>query len=146
MPERSLPSGMVAFLFSDIEGSTALLRRVGGDYRHHLGQYRALLLDVFEQHNGSPLGSEETPFLNANERIFARLWSSSTRTSSRTPWTSTASARNDSRSERHSMQSSRASASTSSGTPTLDRPPTLFGTKNTRTGRLWTGCMWMPEP
>jgi hypothetical protein len=35
---------MVAFLFSDIEGSTALLRRV--------------LLDVFEQHNGSPLGSE----------------------------------------------------------------------------------------
>lgn len=61
MPERSLPSGMAAFLFSDIVGSTALLRRVGGDYRHHLGQYRALLLDVLEKHNGSPLGSEGTP-------------------------------------------------------------------------------------
>jgi class 3 adenylate cyclase len=73
VPERSVPSGMVAFLFSDIEGSTALLRRVGGDYRHHLGQYRVLLLDVFEQHNGSPLGSEGDSLFVAFRQVSSAL-------------------------------------------------------------------------
>ncbi|MDX6326162.1 MAG: hypothetical protein QOK15_2516 [Nocardioidaceae bacterium] len=55
---KVLPSGIVAFLFSDIEGSTDLLRRLGADYQDHLSQYRSVLLESFEQHDGTFLGSE----------------------------------------------------------------------------------------
>ncbi len=56
--DPALPSGVVAFLFSDIEGSTKLLHRLGLDYRHQLEQYRVLLTDAFQRHDGIPLGSE----------------------------------------------------------------------------------------
>ena len=38
-----LPGGTVTFLFSDIEGSTRLLQRVGDRYADALGRYREIL-------------------------------------------------------------------------------------------------------
>ena len=37
---RELPTGTVTFLFSDIEGSTSLLRELGNDYATALGEHR----------------------------------------------------------------------------------------------------------
>ena len=39
----NLPRGTVTFLFTDVEGSTQLLRRLGDDYRLVLGEHRAAL-------------------------------------------------------------------------------------------------------
>jgi class 3 adenylate cyclase len=40
---RQLPSGLVTFLFTDIEGSTRLARELGGGYRKVLSEHRRLL-------------------------------------------------------------------------------------------------------
>ena len=47
-----LPSGTVTLLFTDIEGSTQLLQRLGSHYGDVLAEYRALLRSVFAQHAG----------------------------------------------------------------------------------------------
>lgn len=49
---------MLAFLFTDIEGSTNLLRDLGGRYRNLLLDHRSLLKTAFERHGGRLLGSE----------------------------------------------------------------------------------------
>ena len=41
------PSGTVTLLFSDIEGSTRLLRRAGDAYPELLDRHRALLREAF---------------------------------------------------------------------------------------------------
>ncbi len=50
MPE--LPSGTVTLLFTDIEGSTRLLPRLGSRYGEVLAEYRALLRSAFAEHGG----------------------------------------------------------------------------------------------
>jgi predicted ATPase/class 3 adenylate cyclase len=52
------PSGTVTFLFSDIEGSTRLLRRLGDGYAAQLARHRELLREAFESHGGYVLDSE----------------------------------------------------------------------------------------
>jgi predicted ATPase/class 3 adenylate cyclase len=49
---------MLAFLFTDIEGSTNLLRDLGVRYRTVLLDHRSLLRTVFERFGGRMLGSE----------------------------------------------------------------------------------------
>jgi hypothetical protein len=45
---RDLPSGTVTFLFTDIEGSTRLLRQLGPDvYAEALTEHRRVLRDAF---------------------------------------------------------------------------------------------------
>src|SRR5512147_696819 len=39
----ALPSGLVTFLFTDIEGSTRLAQLLGGQYRPMLAQHRQIL-------------------------------------------------------------------------------------------------------
>ena len=56
------PSGTVTLLFSDIEGSTRLLRRTGPAYPGLLERHRMLLRDAFEQHGGRVLGAEGDEF------------------------------------------------------------------------------------
>jgi class 3 adenylate cyclase len=61
MPEP--PSGVVTLLFSDIEGSTRLLRRIGSDaYAGLLAEHRRLLGEAFDQHDGYRVGSEGDAF------------------------------------------------------------------------------------
>jgi predicted ATPase/class 3 adenylate cyclase/tetratricopeptide (TPR) repeat protein len=59
------PSGTVTLLFSDIEGSTRLLRRMGDGYAELLARHRELLRDAFERHGGYVLEGEGDAFFVA---------------------------------------------------------------------------------
>jgi class 3 adenylate cyclase len=56
------PSGTITLLFSDIEGSTLLLRRLGDGYAGLLARHRQLLREAFERHCGHVLESEGDAF------------------------------------------------------------------------------------
>ena len=60
-----LPTGTVTLLFTDIEGSTRLLRRVGDAYADLLAEHRRLLAEAFGQHRGSIVDSEGDAFFVA---------------------------------------------------------------------------------
>jgi predicted ATPase/class 3 adenylate cyclase len=47
-----LPTGTVTFLFSDIEGSTRLLQRLGPDYARVRGEHQTLLRQAWGAHGG----------------------------------------------------------------------------------------------
>jgi predicted ATPase/class 3 adenylate cyclase len=51
-PARTLPTGTVTFLFTDIEGSTALLQRLGDDYATVLTDHHRLLRHAFGERGG----------------------------------------------------------------------------------------------
>jgi class 3 adenylate cyclase len=57
-----LPAGTVALLFSDIEGSTALLSRLGSDYVGALAGQRTVLRAAWAAHGGSEIGTEGDSF------------------------------------------------------------------------------------
>lgn len=57
-----LPSGTVTFLFSDIEGSTALLRRLRDGYADVLADHQRLLRAAFEEAGGSEIDSQGDSF------------------------------------------------------------------------------------
>jgi class 3 adenylate cyclase len=64
----SLPRGTVTFLFSDIEESTDLLRRVGDDvFAVIRGDHRRLLRDAFAAHGGSEIDTAGDGFFIAFE-------------------------------------------------------------------------------
>jgi predicted ATPase/class 3 adenylate cyclase len=60
-----LPTGTVTFLFSDIEASTQLLRRLGADYSRMLDEHRAALRAAFSAHGGHEVGTEGDSFFAA---------------------------------------------------------------------------------
>src|ERR1022692_4073861 len=64
---RELPTGTVTMLFSDIEGSTALLSRLGDRYGGALSAQRALLRDAIGACHGHELGTEGDSFFVAFE-------------------------------------------------------------------------------
>ncbi len=59
---RVLPSGTVTLLFSDIEGSTTLLHRLGDRYAEALSAQRALLRNAFGDCRGKEMGTEGDSF------------------------------------------------------------------------------------
>ena len=48
----ALPSGTVTFVFSDIEGSTTLLKQLGDGYDRVLSDHRRLMRDTFTERDG----------------------------------------------------------------------------------------------
>ena len=59
----NLPSGTVTFLFSDIEGSTALLKRLGdASYGELLALHRRLVRDGFAEHGGQEIDTQGDAF------------------------------------------------------------------------------------
>jgi predicted ATPase/class 3 adenylate cyclase/Tfp pilus assembly protein PilF len=60
-----LPTGTVTFLFTDIEGSTQLLQRLGNDYAHVLGAHQALLRAAFTAHAGHEVDTQGDAFFVA---------------------------------------------------------------------------------
>jgi predicted ATPase/class 3 adenylate cyclase len=58
----ALPSGTVSLLFTDIEGSTRLLRHAGDAYPALLGRHRELLRAAFHAHGGHEVGTEGDGF------------------------------------------------------------------------------------
>ena len=61
----SLPAGTVTLLFTDIEGSTKLARRLGDGYRHVLASHRNVLRDAFAEHNGVEVDTQGDSFFVA---------------------------------------------------------------------------------
>jgi len=64
----SLPSGTVTFVFTDIEGSTALLKRLGDRYPELLAAHRQIVRDVFEAHGGVEIDTQGDAFFFAFAR------------------------------------------------------------------------------
>ncbi len=60
-----LPTGTVTFLFTDIEGSTRLLQRLGEDYARALGDHQTLLRAAFAAHDGAEVDTQGDAFFVA---------------------------------------------------------------------------------
>ena len=61
----SLPQGTVTFLFTDIEGSTRLLQKLGDQYANVLAERRRTLREEFARHGGVEVGAEGDSFFVA---------------------------------------------------------------------------------
>jgi len=59
---RDLPTGTVSMLFSDIEGSTVLLGRLGAHYLEALDDHRRILREAWAAHGGTEMGTEGDSF------------------------------------------------------------------------------------
>ena len=59
----ALPTGTVTFLFTDIQGSTELVERLGADYSGVLEDHRALLRGVVSEADGTELDCRGDEFL-----------------------------------------------------------------------------------
>jgi LuxR family transcriptional regulator, maltose regulon positive regulatory protein len=66
--ERNLPTGTTTLLFTDIDGSTRLLQRLGKRYTEVLPACRHLLRAVFQQHHGHEVDTQGDAFFV----VFAR--------------------------------------------------------------------------
>lgn len=59
MQRRDLPTGTVTFLFTDVEGSTALLRELGAaDYADALAEHRRILREAVAEQGGIEVDTE----------------------------------------------------------------------------------------
>jgi class 3 adenylate cyclase len=63
-----LPSGTVTFLFTDIEGSTRLLRELGAGYAEALAAHRGVLRRAFADHRGVEVDTQGDAFFVAFAR------------------------------------------------------------------------------
>jgi class 3 adenylate cyclase len=61
----SLPGGTVTLLFTDIEGSTRLIQRLGEEYGRALGEHRRLLRRAVAAHDGSEVECRADEFFAA---------------------------------------------------------------------------------
>ena len=66
MPE--LPSGTVTFLFTDIEGSTHLLKELGSRYADVLSEHQRILREAFAAHGGHEVDTQGDSFFVAFRR------------------------------------------------------------------------------
>jgi len=62
------PTGTVTFLFSDIEGSTRLLQRLGALYGQALAEHQRLLREAFGAHDGHEIDTQGDSFFVAFRR------------------------------------------------------------------------------
>ena len=64
----ALPSGTVTFVFSDIEGSTTLLKELGERYEGLLSDHRRLMRERFSEHDGVEIDTQGDAFFFAFSR------------------------------------------------------------------------------
>ena len=63
---RELPTGTVTFVFTDVEGSTRLLQRLGADaYADALAEHRRTLREAFVRHDGVEVDTQGDSFFIA---------------------------------------------------------------------------------
>ena len=60
-----LPSGAVTFLFTDVEGSTRLLKQLRDRYGDVLNEHGRLLSEAFARHGGSMVYTQGDSFFVA---------------------------------------------------------------------------------
>jgi YVTN family beta-propeller protein len=72
-----LPSGAVTFLFTDIEGSTRLVRQLRGSYAEVLTEHQRLLREAFTKHGGHEIDTQGDAFFfafpSAHEAVLAAI-------------------------------------------------------------------------
>ena len=68
MDVRGLPSGTVTFVFTDIEGSTQLLKQLGKKYGEVLADHRQILRTAAREHGGEEVDNQGDSFLFAFPR------------------------------------------------------------------------------
>jgi class 3 adenylate cyclase len=68
-----LPTGTVTFLFTDIEGSTQLLKRFGALYGELLAQHQRILREAAAEHGGREVDTQGDSFFFAFARANAAL-------------------------------------------------------------------------
>ncbi len=68
MRTTSLPTGTVTFLFTDMEGSTRLLKRLGESYGELLAEHRRILRAAGREHHGEEVDNQGDSFLFAFRR------------------------------------------------------------------------------
>ena len=72
-----LPTGTVTFLFTDIEGSTALLKRLGREYGDVLAEHQRIVRSAAAQKNGREIDTQGDSFFfaftRANEAVAAAV-------------------------------------------------------------------------
>jgi predicted ATPase len=66
--QPELPTGTVTFLFTDIEGSTRLLRELGDEYADVLAEHRRALREAWRQHDGVEVDTQGDAFFVAFAR------------------------------------------------------------------------------
>src|SRR4051794_27519735 len=72
MPD--LPSGTVTFVFSDLEGSTRLLKALGDEkFTQLLATHRALVREVFGRHGGNEIDTQGDAFFYSFARARAAV-------------------------------------------------------------------------
>ncbi|MBA2715492.1 MAG: hypothetical protein H0U51_00225 [Propionibacteriales bacterium] len=74
---RPLPTGTLTLLFSDIEGSTLMLNRLGARWGEALSAQRSILRSTFDEHGGHEMGTEGDSFFvvfaSAQQALLAAL-------------------------------------------------------------------------
>ena len=65
---RTLPTGLVTFLMSDIEGSTGLVQELGDRYAALLGEVRAIIRGAVQRAGGREVDARADEFLGVFER------------------------------------------------------------------------------
>ena len=68
MARAELPSGTVTFLFTDVEGSTRLLRELGDAYAAALAEHRRVLREAWRPHGGVEVDTQGDAFFVAFPR------------------------------------------------------------------------------
>ncbi len=68
MRATTLPTGTLTFLFTDIEGSTQLLKRLGARYGELLAEHRRILRTAAQDHCGEEVDNQGDSFLFAFRR------------------------------------------------------------------------------
>ena len=62
LPLPALPEGTVTFIFTDIEGSTELLKQLGHKYATLLAEKRRILREIFSRWNGQEVDTQGDSF------------------------------------------------------------------------------------
>jgi class 3 adenylate cyclase len=68
MAGMSLPAGTVTFVFSDVEGSTELLKRLGDRYADLIADHRRIVRETFGEHGGVEIDCQGDAFFFAFAR------------------------------------------------------------------------------
>jgi YVTN family beta-propeller protein len=68
-----LPTGTVTFLFTDIEGSTRLLKQLGGRYAEVLAEHQRIIRDAVAERGGREIDTQGDSFFFAFARANAAL-------------------------------------------------------------------------
>jgi class 3 adenylate cyclase len=68
MDAVALPAGTVTFVFSDVEGSTELLKRLGDRYSELISDHRSIVRETFGAHEGIEIDAQGDAFFFAFAR------------------------------------------------------------------------------